>query len=250
VAARASASVATPAGGSARQTYERRLERHQESVARRRPQILLTGATIIVIGVVLLGVRGTGPFLGGALILLGTMGTLVALFGKPDHRRAWRIGAIGEEHVGAILDTLIASGYHVLHDRRRPGGRENIDHVVIGPTGVFVVETKHYRGRVERRGPELWVNGRQKTAFLDQVERQVTAIRSALGVEDVTGVICIVGADLPRSGLPPMRGIRVIPPEALLHAIQSRPLTLSAEGVVLTSSVAQQRLRNASSRTL
>jgi hypothetical protein len=39
----------------------------------------------------------------------------------------------------------------VLHDRRIPGRRSNIDHLVIARSGVWVVDTKRYRGKVERR---------------------------------------------------------------------------------------------------
>lgn len=235
------------AGGSARAMYERRLERHGAELAGRRPRILLTGGAIMGVGIVLLGVGGTWPFLGGSLIFLATLWTLAALLVKPDHVRAWRTGAIGEEHIGAILDSLTAEGYQVLHDRRRPGSRENIDHVVIGPTGVYIVETKHYRGSVERRGGELWVDGRRKTAFIDQVERQIAAVQEALATEEITGMICFVGATLPRSGVPALRGIMVLPPEALLVAIRSRAVSLSPERTVSLAAVAEQHLRNASS---
>ena len=50
-------------------------------------------------------------------------------------------GAAAEEAVGAVLDCLIEDGYRILHDLEHvlPG---NVDHVVSGPTGVFLVETK------------------------------------------------------------------------------------------------------------
>ena len=47
----------------------------------------------------------------------------------------------------------------VLHDRRIPGSRANIDHLVISPAGVFVIDAKNYKGRVERRVRGAWLSG-------------------------------------------------------------------------------------------
>ena len=51
-----------------------------------------------------------------------------------------RIGLAGEMAVGEELNRLMLDGYHVYHDF--PTGRFNIDHIVVGPSGVFAVETK------------------------------------------------------------------------------------------------------------
>lgn len=59
---------------------------------------------------------------------------------------AWAQGAEGEEVVGEILEGLLADGWQVIHDVSF--GRGNIDHVVVGPGGLFTVETKSRRGRV------------------------------------------------------------------------------------------------------
>jgi hypothetical protein len=37
----------------------------------------------------------------------------------------------------------------VLHDLAVPGSRANLDHLAIGPGGVFVIDSKHYRGRLQ-----------------------------------------------------------------------------------------------------
>jgi hypothetical protein len=55
--------------------------------------------------------------------------------------RLLRLGLMGEQAVAEHLQSLIASGYRVFHDV--PGdGEWNIDHVVVGPSGLFAVETK------------------------------------------------------------------------------------------------------------
>ena len=59
---------------------------------------------------------------------------------------AWAIGARGEEKLAEALDSSLA-----LHDRRVPGTKGNLDHIVVAPAGVFVVDAKHLQGRIEIR---------------------------------------------------------------------------------------------------
>lgn len=58
----------------------------------------------------------------------------------------WSRGAEGEETVGAILEGLAGNGWWVIHDVAL--GRGNIDHIVVGPGGIFSVETKSHGGRI------------------------------------------------------------------------------------------------------
>ena len=57
---------------------------------------------------------------------------------------AWRRGAAGERHTARLLDPLERHGWAVLHDLALPGSRANIDHLVIGPGGALVIDSKHY----------------------------------------------------------------------------------------------------------
>ena len=58
----------------------------------------------------------------------------------------WDRGAEGEEHVGRLLEALVERGWRPIHDVSL--GRGNIDHVLIGPGGLFTIETKSHRGRL------------------------------------------------------------------------------------------------------
>ena len=58
-------------------------------------------------------------------------------------------GATGEEQVGGLLDALRGNGWHVIHDASLGNG--NVDHILIGPAGVFTVETKSHPGPVHGR---------------------------------------------------------------------------------------------------
>jgi hypothetical protein len=68
---------------------------------------------------------------------------------------AWSQGAEGEEVVGKILEGLVEEGWCVIHDVSF--GRGNIDHIVVGPGGIFTIETKSRRGRLslDRLDPKM-----------------------------------------------------------------------------------------------
>lgn len=75
--------------------------------------------------------------------------------------RKWYRGAEGECVVAEILETELPDGYHVFNDVKFPGRTANIDHLVIGPSGVFVLDTKNWRGIVgwAEDGKTLLCNG-------------------------------------------------------------------------------------------
>ncbi|MEW6474295.1 MAG: nuclease-related domain-containing protein [Actinomycetota bacterium] len=60
----------------------------------------------------------------------------------------WERGAAGEELTARLLAPLADVGWTVLHDRRVPGSPANIDHLAIGPAGIFVIDTKAWRGEL------------------------------------------------------------------------------------------------------
>jgi hypothetical protein len=73
------------------------------------------------------------------------VGTFIArAFDMKTDERAWRVGAGGEETVGARLEKLTKHGWHVLHALPVGDRGSDIDHVVIGPGGVFTVNTKRH----------------------------------------------------------------------------------------------------------
>jgi hypothetical protein len=139
-------------------------------------------------------------------------GWYTRLSDEPQSIRAWASGADGEEKLGKILDGL--DGVRVLHDRGVPGQLTNIDHIVVAPGGVFVVDAKHYQGQVEvrQRGsffrPEdrLFVGGRDRTTDIDGIKAQVTVVESVLGSSQidpkpsVTPVLCFTRATWPWFG--------------------------------------------------
>ena len=76
-------------------------------------------------------------------------GLALALSNDPSSTRIWQRGSVGESRLGAALGRIARADEVVLRDRRVPGTRTNIDHVVVAPSGVYVVDAKCYTGRNE-----------------------------------------------------------------------------------------------------
>lgn len=70
-----------------------------------------------------------------------------------DDARSWFVGALGEMEVGRMLSALGAEWF-VRHAVPIGAGTKDVDHLVIGPAGVFVINTKHHRGA------SVWVGDR------------------------------------------------------------------------------------------
>lgn len=161
-------------------------------------------------------------------------GLVLALTDDPQSTTAWAYGANGERALGAQLDALRQEGMAVIHDRRLPGSRGNIDHLVIAPSGVFVVDAKNYKGCVERidRGGwfstdyRLYVRRRDKTSLIGGMRKQVEAVEVLLGPDPASAriipVVCFVGADWPFFASPLLFGdVHVLWPEALFKLLRT-----------------------------
>jgi len=154
-----------------------------------------------------------------------------------EERAAWEKGAVGEAVVGRVLDDL--PGILTLHDRAMPGGSANIDHIAIAPTGVYVVDAKHYAGEPRadtRHGTgdsatrRLYVGHEDRTELVDSVRWQTRVVEAI--VDDpavpVHGVLCFVGATWGITNGFLVHGIGVTSPDRLALLVGS-PGPLSAE---------------------
>jgi hypothetical protein len=195
------------AGASARREHDRRKARREDAVRAKHPRI-------------------------GALLL--------ALKEPPAHERRWAHGAGGEEMVAAALDARCRPEVAVLHDRRTPGARANIDHIAIAPSGVWVVDTKRYKGKIQVAKPlfgpaKLKIAGRDQTklvaALIRQVELVAPAVAGVLPDVPVRGAFCFVEGELPLLGTPSVNGI------LLLHR-RSLAKRLNADGQLTVEHIA------------
>jgi hypothetical protein len=108
-------------------------------------------------------------------------GCVIALRSKASFKYAgnWSCGEKGELAVTDAL-TSLPNDYVVLNDLMLPDGRGNIDHLVIGPNGLFVIETKNYSGYVKCWGDTWYVNNQKIRSLSKQAKRNAVAIKSSL----------------------------------------------------------------------
>lgn len=136
----------------------------------------------------------------------------------------WERGAHGEVEVARALDSL-PEGWVVLHDLAWPGRpRANLDHVVIGPGGVFVVDAKNWSGRVEVRDQVLMQNGRRREPAVASTAEAAIAVQTLVPVPTLCmGVLCFV-RDEPLTGW--ARDVMICSTPNLVDMLTSRPHVL------------------------
>jgi Holliday junction resolvase-like predicted endonuclease len=129
---------------------------------------------------------------------------------KRTVRRAER-GAVAEEEVGEVLGRL-PEGWEVFHDVRSPYG--NIDHVLVGDDGIFVIETKSHRGRVSAQGSTLLIDEKPtEKDFIGQTLGNALWLRDMLKEKTgndyfVHALLVFTRAFVPRLG--PIKGVHVM----------------------------------------
>jgi hypothetical protein len=151
-----------------------------------------------------------------ARVLLGPSATEKRLAAE---EKRWAVGAHGEEMLAESLARR-CPGVLMLHDRRIPNSRANIDHIAVTSVGVYVIDTKRYRGKIEVREPlfgkpKLLIAGRDRTKLIDALEKQAAVVKAALAdaapEARVLSCLCCVAPEgwLADSGLPVLRTLKL-----------------------------------------
>jgi hypothetical protein len=156
---------------------------------------------------------------------------------------AWRRGAAGERRTARLLDLLERRGWAVLHDLAVPGSRANIDHLVIGPGGVFVIDSKQYRGRLQLDSSgRLWHGGYPLAPALRTVEFEADRAAQVLVDPDVVVVpiVAVHGAQVPW-GRVVMAGVPVVSARRLPSMLGQLPAVLGPERVAALADQARVR---------
>jgi hypothetical protein len=111
----------------------------------------------------ILGIGAGGGVLGSLLaprlgLVLGPLAAVAVAWGlrlRPSPEAvAWRRGAAGERRTARLLGPLERHGWAVLHDLAIPRSQANLDHLLIGPGGVFAIDSKQYRGASTSTHPD------------------------------------------------------------------------------------------------
>ncbi|MEW9871537.1 nuclease-related domain-containing protein [Arthrobacter sp. HS15c] len=95
--------------------------------------------------------------------------------------KSWDTGAVGERVVADRLSQLIPHGWYVLHDVHWPGRPKAIlDHVLVGPGGIVVVDAKNWTGEVRVSSGVLWQGRYSRTQSVEGALAQCAAVASVL----------------------------------------------------------------------
>ena len=114
------------------------------------------GVAVVPIALALLLGTGHPGFYAGLGVGAAVAMTLCLADAPPQHVERWRTGADGERRTARAVRPLVRSGWVLLNDL--PARFGNVDHVLIGPPGVFLLESKQLGGRVSVAEDELHVH--------------------------------------------------------------------------------------------
>jgi hypothetical protein len=95
----------------------------------------------------------------------------------------FRKGATGEYLMDQFLHRTLSDGEVILTDRRVPGTNANIDNVVVAPSGVWIIDSKKWSGRIEYKAStftgvdmHLFVGGKDRTTEIEKIYRLVIPV--------------------------------------------------------------------------
>jgi hypothetical protein len=241
VAVRVRATVGRP-GASAQAEYRRRRAIERASWTRGLPW---RAGAVLAAG--LLGAH-IATDLAGLLAVVAAAGLGWRLRFRPSaDTLAWRRGAAGERRTARLLAPLERRGWAVLHDLPIPGSQANIDHLVIGPGGVIVIDSKQYRGRLHVDSYGMVWHGRHLlVSALRKVLWAADQVDEVLGVADVqvAAVVAVHGAGVPW-GLLQADGVTIVPARRVPGLLQALPPILGPERVAWLADRARLRFHAA-----
>lgn len=148
------------------------------------PLFLAVGAAGYLLRALFPSPRLTTTVIGMLFLALGGL-VAVALIVIRTRLTAFVKGARGEEHVARAL-VFLPSQYTVFHGVALPasiaiGPATECDHVVVGPSGVYAIETKNWRGAITVDGGKILYNENRPTRPpLGQARRSADVLRKHL----------------------------------------------------------------------
>jgi hypothetical protein len=159
-----------------------------------------------------------------------------------DEFVSFAVGFVGEEIVGAELARL-GPGWHVLHGVPVGAGSTDVDHVLVGPSGVYTINSKHHPGgRLQTKGGDTvflghtWLPYARKSAA--EAKRATELLAAACGFpHQVRPIIAVVGARLDTRM--PLDQVVVLSNEQLLSWLHSQPQTLTPPQVEIVFAAAR-----------
>jgi hypothetical protein len=181
-----------------------------------------------------LAIDQVAPALAGwaGLVAAGLVGWRLRFRVSGDARN-WQRGARGERRTARQLDRLTHHGWVVFHDLAVPDSGANADHLAIGPAGVFLVDSKNWRGRLAF-APDgtLWHGSYPLTATLATIGFEAQAIAGALAVPGllVEPLLVVHGSTIPW-GEQYLGGVAILPAHWLAATLLALPPQLTDQQV-------------------
>lgn len=159
-----------------RRRWLRRTRRHWVFVGS------LLGALALMVNLSLIWLPPKYAWTAGAITGMLASLFLAARSEPPSYIENWLIGSWGEEQTEKVLRPLEADGWRVHHDL--PGAYGNWDHVVVGPGGVFLLDSKKFQGEVEVQGDQALVRRLEDPELTYRFDAAKKIIPLAMEVRD------------------------------------------------------------------
>ncbi|URM98242.1 NERD domain-containing protein [Actinomadura madurae] len=231
------------AGASALHRYRTLAAKHRWE--RRAVRAAVAGAAGVV-------AAGLGPWWIGFLVaVLVFTGHAAYTRFRPSPMASWRRGARAERRTGRRLARLDPAGFHVLHDRALHDGPmpvANLDHLVVGLTGIYAIVSRRFRwgARLRAEQRRLWVGHSSVGGVANVATRAADTVAEMLSKElgqdvSVTPLVVVHGARVAREGVRHgsvlFRSARTIP-----RAIEAEPVIYTSAQVAALAAAAEKRL--------
>jgi hypothetical protein len=170
---------------------------------------------------------------------------------RPSPMTSWRRGALAERRTGRRLARLDPAGFHVLHDRALPDGptpTANLDHLVVGLTGIYAIASRRFRWgarlRVEQR--RLWVGHSPVGGVAGVAARAAETVAELLSEElgydvPVASMVVVHGARVAREGVQ-HGSVLFCAARAIPRAIAAEPVIYTSAQVAALAAAAEKRL--------
>jgi hypothetical protein len=143
---------------------------------------------------------------------------------------AHAVGDAGEQRLREAVAPLAEAGWSALHNRLRPHGG-NIDHILIGPSGVYVLDAKAWTGPVTFAGAVIRSNGRNRSSSLEALADQAAEVRDVLRKSGYAGEVAaglvLTGADPGPSEATRVGHVTVCGITGLVDSLTKRPRNLT-----------------------
>jgi hypothetical protein len=233
-------------GASANAYYRRRRVAEWTLYLRTLPLRLAVVALASLVAALAVG-RVAPPLAGWAVLASAGLVTWRLRFRVSQDACNWRRGARGERRTARQLNRLARHGWVVFHDLAIPSSRANADHLAIGPAGLFLVDSKNWRGRlVFAPDGTLWHGSYPLTATLATIGFEAQAIADALAVPGlvVEPLLVVHGSTIPW-GEQYLGGVAVLPARRLVATLLALPVLLTDQQVTQLAQRTMARLQPA-----